>query len=301
MKKVHFICDESEAKGYADKNEKYPYEIGVVAGYFLPSDSLDEVNNDLETLTDKYKVDGKLHIADLEPSQQESIRNDIFDYFIKKNIICAYEVIYSGGFHDNHKRLEETKGKFPRSGQSSISITTKPKKEMLHVQLLTGAFAKAISFCLDNLDDKFHLEIITDRVDKKIVDMFKKEADRLIKHLPSERIVKGYDKEKGQKVYSKTTTDIVNPDNYLLDLSKVEYSVSVSDSPLTVAADILANSINYYFKSKNIDEKGVLPNSPEAIPDHPLFRLFYGIWENKDINYFSDAIFMHPKKYEGTK
>lgn len=300
MKTVHFICDESEAKGYADKDEKYPYEIGVVAGYFLPSDSLDEVNNDLETLTDKYKIDGKLHITDLEPSQQESIRNDIFDYFIKRNIICAYEVIYSGGFHDNYKRLEEIKGKFPRSKQSNISVNTKPKKEMLHVQLLTGAFAKAVSFCLDNLGDKFHLEIITDRVDKKIVDMFRKEADRFIKRWPSERIVKGYDREKGQKVCSKITTN-VDSGNYLLDLSKVEYSVVVSNSPLTVAADILANSINYYFKSKNIDENGVLPNSPEAIPDHPLFSLFYGIWENKDINYFSDAIFMHPKKYEGTK
>ena len=84
--KLYFICDESGAKGYADKTEKYPGEVGVFAGYFLTEQNIEYICDDLDDIItefkNKYPSLIKFHVTDLEPKDQEAIRARVFS--IKK-------------------------------------------------------------------------------------------------------------------------------------------------------------------------------------------------------------------------
>ena len=74
MKEVIFVLDESGAKGYSDNTERYLGELGVVAGYLLPSECLIRVVTELEAIRSNFFTDGKIHITDLSPEQQEAER-----------------------------------------------------------------------------------------------------------------------------------------------------------------------------------------------------------------------------------
>ena len=93
MAKVVFVLDESGAKGYSDNTESELGELGVMAGYLIPSDCLDSVRNDLEAIRSNFFTEGKVHITDLIPHQQEELRNRIFTYFIQRNIKWVYEAV----------------------------------------------------------------------------------------------------------------------------------------------------------------------------------------------------------------
>lgn len=98
MNTVFLVIDESGAKGYSDKKESYPGEVGVMAGFLIPEKYILMVRNELEEIKANYFSDSKIHITDLESEDQESLRSEIYDYFIKRNIICVFEAIYSEGF-----------------------------------------------------------------------------------------------------------------------------------------------------------------------------------------------------------
>lgn len=298
MNILYFICDESGAKGYADKSESYFGEVGIVAGYFIPEEHINSVRQELFQITSQFATNGKLHITDLPDKDKEALREQIFSYFISRNIICTYEAVFSEGFHKYHsdsvRRLEEARSK----GNTGIQLNKHEKVEMLHAELLLGAFSKSVSFAIDNLGYDSHIKIITDPIDKSILNLFGKMANRFLDICEeTTRTVTGFDKTNGTKIEKTIKTQIDDPSGYLLDLSQVKYEISCETSPLTVAADVLANSVNYYFRNKT-NSVDTLPNTPDAILNHPLHSLFYGLWKDKNINWFADAIFMHPE-YDG--
>lgn len=98
MEKIILVIDESGAKGYSDQQESYSGEVGVMAGFLIPDKRLKEVRKDLEDIRQRYLTNGKLHIADLDPTQQETLRKDIFKYFLNSKIHCVYEAIHVEGF-----------------------------------------------------------------------------------------------------------------------------------------------------------------------------------------------------------
>ncbi|MDA3907228.1 MAG: hypothetical protein PF484_14240 [Bacteroidales bacterium] len=160
MPKVYFICDESGAKGYADKKEKYIGETGVMAGYIIHSDEIDEFRSELDTIIQRYITEGKLHITDLVPENQESLRNDIFTYLIKKQVPCLYEAIHSEGFHQYDERVKELMEKVEFEKKSNIKIPSSHNKDLLHKNLFQSSFGKAIAFCIDNIDEKIDLTVL---------------------------------------------------------------------------------------------------------------------------------------------
>lgn len=88
MTKVFLYCDESGAKGYADKDEAYPGETGVFAGIMVPEECLGTVKPVFDQIAARYTpASGKLHIADLARVQQEDLRNELFEA-IKKTKGC---------------------------------------------------------------------------------------------------------------------------------------------------------------------------------------------------------------------
>lgn len=299
MERMILVIDESGAKGYSDKRESYPGEVGVMAGFLIPDKHLKEVVNNLETIRQQYPIDGKSHITDLDPTQQENLRNDIFNYFLKNRIPCIYEAIHVEGFFQQFQFTSSLIKKPKDQRRSKIKISGNERKELLHKQLFQGAFAKAIAFCMDFIGDKFLVSVITDEIDKGVEKKFNDAACELI-NFGKESIqeVTGYDPDKNKVVRGKIETKIDNAKEVIGDFSGVKFSIDVEDSALTLASDVIANSINYHFKQRTEDgtDIGAHLNTKNAILGHPLEALFYGLWDNSEINYFSDAIFMHPQQ-----
>jgi hypothetical protein len=302
MRTIYFICDESGAKGYADKEEKFLGETGVMAGFVIPSENIDEVRLDLDVIRKKYISAGKLHITEIPPDNQEKLRNEIFKYFIKRQIPCLYEAIHSQGFHEYSKSVKEIKKQAKNLRKSKIKISSSHTKYLLHEQLFQGAFGKAVAFCLDYIDENIELNVITDTIDESIRKIFTKTAHKLLNFETTlkSRKVTGFDPEKEVKVEGVICTNIEDPAGLLGNFSGMSFSIKSEDSSLTLAADIIANSLHYHFRQREDENIVNSLNTNAAINGHPLEQLIYGTWNQSEQNYYADAVFMHPEKQKKT-
>lgn len=103
---VILACDESGAKGYADRDEACPEETGVFAGLMAPADCVAKVAPDFDAVAAKYATAaGKLHITDLSPEKQAALRNEMFALVRTHKLPCFYEAVHVAGFHRSHKDL----------------------------------------------------------------------------------------------------------------------------------------------------------------------------------------------------
>jgi len=302
MKTIYLICDESEAKGYSDKQEKYPGEVGVMAGFVFPEKHLNKLHSDLEKITSPFFMEGKRHITDLSPDDQERIRNDLFSYLKEKNILCLYEAIHSEGFHAQYKMINDLKNKARAQRRSEIKISNNQTKELLHEQLFQGLFGKAVELCTDYVGKTFRLTVITDTIDASIKKCFEKSAKELLSFGNNAKVetVTGHEPVKKEVVKGKIISKVEDPNNSMGDFSGVQFTIGMEDSCLTFAADVIANSISHHFKNRGDDTIGSALNTIDAIRGHPLESIIYGLWKDDTLNYFADALFMHPKSNENS-
>jgi len=296
METIFLIIDESGAKGYSDKQETYQGEVGVMAGYLIPEKYLVYVQETLENIKSKYFSSGKVHIADLSSEEQASLRSAIYEFFIESNIICISEAVHSQGFYDYYNRLKKNREKTKESNRSNIKTSSNTRKESLHECLFQGIFSKGVAFCIDQFGYEFRLNIITDRVDDSIKQRFTNAAEELL-NVGEERvkITTGFDPSSNTVVKGSIVSNIENAKEVLGDYSKIKYSINYQDSGLTLAADVIANSLNYHFKNRPVTDLGENLNDNNAMQNYPLLKLMYGIWDSDEVNYVSDAVFMHPE------
>lgn len=298
MEKIILVIDESGAKGYSDKKESYPGEVGIMAGFLIPDKHIKEVVNNLEIIRQRYLTDGKLHITDLDSTQQENLRGNIFEYILKNQIPCIYEAIHVEGFFQQFQFTASLIKQAKDQHLSKIKIPGNERKELLHIELFQGAFGKAIAFCMDFIGNRFLVSVITDQIDEGVKKKFNATASELINSgEDSIHEFKGYDPDKKKVIRGRNMEfKIDNAKKVLGDFSGIKFSIDVEDSALTLASDVIANSINHHFKQRIKNGIGSHLNTKKAISGHPLESLFYGLWESSEINYFPDAIFMHPKQ-----
>lgn len=297
MPSVTFVLDESGAKGYSDNREKCKGELGVAAGVLVPTGCLPWVTSEIDKITEKYKMYGKLHITDLSTTQQGSLRDEIFAYLASMNARWVYEAMYVEGFYSYEQFVSSIQDKAKESRRSSIKLSGNEKKYLLHSQLLLGAFGKAVAFCLDYVGNEVHLNVLTDQLDAPIVKAFNENAKHLLEFGEKrEHKVTGFDTVTQKVVTGSISTEITKGLDSLGDFSGVTFEISVSDSPLTIIADIIANSVNHHLSSLQVKSTGCHLNSLEAIAGHPLASLVYGITgQESDIPQVADTIFQYPR------
>ena len=175
MEEIYLVIDESGAKGYSDNVESFEGEIGLMAGFIVPSAALKEIRSDLQAIRNRFLTTEKVHITDLQSEQQHELREDLYQYIKDKNISCIYEAIYVQGFFDCFddfkKKLKSTK----QSIRSNIKIPDQKIKELLHAALFEGVFCKALAYCINNgYNGKYKINVITDRIDQSIKKSSKK-------------------------------------------------------------------------------------------------------------------------------
>jgi hypothetical protein len=204
----------------------------------------------------------------------------------------VYQAIYVEGYYSNYQNDKNIKESFRQEQNSKIKFSKNERKERLHTQLLLGAFAKAAAFCRDNITQKeFTLNIVTDQIDAPIIEEFKVAIKNFLSiGEKKEYTLKGFDTSTQKIVQSHMTTEITFGKEFLDDFSNISFDIAVSDSPLTIVSDILANSAHYYLSSFQKHNLGGELNTIDAIDQHPLAHLVYGVSSN-DIH---DALYNHP-------
>jgi len=296
MQSVTFALDESGAKGYSDNREKVRGELGVVAGVLVPGEHLTRVTSDIELIIEKFKTKGKLHITDLPSSHQEALRNEIFTYLSSVNARWVYEAMYVEGLYSYAQLVSSIRDKAKENRHSSVKVSGNEKKDLLHSELLLGAFGKAVAFCCDYVGEEAHLNVITDQLDSPIIKAFRKDADRLLNvGNKKEYEVTGFDIDTQNVVRGSISTEVIEGHDVLGDFSGISYKIEVSDSPLTLVADIIANSIHHHLSSLQANNPGCQLNTLDAISGHPLSELVYGVTGQEiDTLQIADTIFRYP-------
>ena len=248
MNEIYLICDESGSKGFSDKDEMFEGEFGVFAGYFLNEKNFQQMLAIFESIYCKYPVkNGKLHITDLDKTLQEQLRADIFEIFIKNKIPCVYEAISVKGYKGAADRIADIKNESIKALNKNYSFSKNPHKDRLHSELFQAIFGKSIAYLLDFFANSKRIIVITDNIDAPLKKEFENKAIELIKPFLSGTEIKAFDKNKKRPVSKEMkfgSTELEND-----DISNIGFEINVEDNSLTLIADILANSIHYYFKT----------------------------------------------------
>ena len=251
--KIYLVCDESGAKGYSDKTEKYKGETGVFAGIFISEDKIESIRKKLNKIATSYFTDEKWHITDLSDSKKESLRADIYKVIEDENLVCVYEAIHVEGFYAEHRRIDEIKNDSKTNVKSDIKISGNPKHDSLHVELFQGLFCKAIAYCIDTFGKNYELIFLSDNIDNPVLKSFKESAEEVTNFSLTEKIVTGFDTKKQEIVRWTMKISSEIPKSYgFSDFETAIYEIEIEpkNSGLTLVADILANSINYIFNSR---------------------------------------------------
>lgn len=301
---VYLIADESGAKGYHNRSESYLGETGVFAGYLVSKALLEELKSELAKVASQYFRDSsKYHISDLQDSSKQALRTDVFQVLANYGVTCVYEAIHVEGFKAEHDRIEAIKNDASAARKSPVRISRNRSKESLHQELFQGLFAKAVAYCIDTYGQNYHLIILTDRLDRPIFAGLGKTAKELLNFEPSRKHVSAWDPDSREVVTGTITTTVEIPTSYGMDeiaSASYEFQMDEQNSPLVLGADILANSINYIFRSRPAEDVGNPLNDRNAIGVHALFSQFYGFLENEEGVCFSDVVYSYPSKTGGS-
>jgi len=301
--KMILACDESGAKGYADRDEQFPGELGLFAGLLVPDEALSRAESALEAAIAPYRGgDGKLHITDLTPQQQNGLRTGIFQAIVDLKLPCFWYAIHVAGFHAFHRDMqniaeqarEELKAANPNPRIKRGSPRANP--ESLHAALFTGLYGHIVAFIEERKPGPIEIEVRTDRVDAPIAQLFREKAEELLHEGPKTYVATGYDTVDKSVVTGEIRSEIRYPPEFQIVTTVDELKVvSVGDEdPLVVAADVLANSLLHHFRQRNGDALYAELNRPHAILGHPLQAQLdsFGSWGGSDM---ADRLYRHPK------
>lgn len=296
MNEIVLVLDESGAKGYSDNQESYAGELGVMAGFLVPSSMLDSLHKRLETIRDQFATDGKLHITDLTPSRQGALRHAIYDCLQQANLRWVYEATYVQGYCEQNEAVNAITQQVHAARRSTVKIPWRAHREMLHASLFAGVFGKALAYCVDEVARPCQISVVTDRTDEAILKQFREAADDLMNVAsPLVHPGTGFDTATKQVVHGTVTTTVHDPHGVLGDFSGISYTLKCEDSGLTLAADVLVNGLYYHLKKRPGTATGAPLHDDTAVAGHPLQGLVYGTNNGTGFD-FSDAIFGHPDR-----
>lgn len=297
--RIILACDESGAKGYADQPEQYPGEVGVFAGFLIPEDKLDEKLPPFQALIPKYTPPGgKLHIADLTPEQQEALRQDVYEVIRNSGLPCFWYAIHVAGFHNWHK-IEETLKQDARAATDNSTVkrgSARPDPSSLHTALFTGLYGHLIAFLEERGKVDVEIEVRSDQIDPPIIEEFEKAALRLLSTAPNVTPATGFDTATKKVLHGRVSIQAHYPPE--LAIKMAVRSLCLNPIPagdgLVLAADVLANSLNYLFKHRPADELFRPLNTPAAVATHPLAKHLdaFNNWGEGDL--LGDRLYRHP-------
>lgn len=255
---VIVACDESGAKGYANQSEQYPGQVGVFAAILFDDTIQKVIETDFEEAIKPYQTnDGKLHITDLASLDQEAIRNSVYQIISTRELPCFWYAIHVEGYHNYHIVMDKIVNTIASNAQTSSShikrSKNKRKSGSLHSELFMGLYANIIAFIEERVSGEIDIEVRTDHVDSPILKQFQQMADELLNESPRTITIKAFNSLENEVVSQDVNFITKYPKEFEIDTEVVSLRLqTVDDSDyVVVAADILANSLNYHFKNRS--------------------------------------------------
>lgn len=301
---IILACDESGAKGYADQQEAYPGEVGVFAGIMIPEERQSTAYSELQEVFLRYRPPaGKLHIANLPPGDQQHLRSAVYDSIRKLNLPCFWYAIHVQGLNawylEQKSLHEEARRRAHELNPSPRIRTGSPRDEIpsMHEELFAGLYAHLIAFLEERCRKRVAIEVRTDQIDSPIVKNFEESSRQLLEKYPHVHSISGWDTLTKKKVETRIEFD--TPDTSQIDIKIEVEKLTINPIALgdgyTLAADVLANSINHLFRNRVETQLYTPLNEPGAILQHPLadYLATFHNWGNGDI--IGDRLYRHPR------
>jgi len=298
--KVILACDESGAKGYADQREQYAGEVGVFAGILVPEQLLATTEIALEAAIAPYrgKTD-KLHIADLPADDKPILRARVYETIGQLQLTCFWYAIHVEGYHRHFQQMNEM---IARSfGQivpeTAAPVLSRDEKHSLHAELFRGLYSHLVCFIEENAPGEIEIEVRTDHVERPIAKYFRRVAEHLLNFEPRIEVISGYDRTNQRVVKRTLRFQSIWPDGLRpsTKVTSLEIKRVSNADPVVVAADVLANGLNYHFRTRAEATRYADLNRPNALIGHPLAERFdvFRNWGGPDI---CDQLFRHPNR-----
>jgi len=301
---VIFACDESGSKGYANRDEAFPGEVGVIAGILVPEEVAKHAAAAFDQIYVRYKPKGgKLHIADIPIDQKENLRRDVFAAIQQLRLPCFWYAIHVAGLHDWHKRQQEiskSAQEMLRSARQDKAPRVKggsprSKPTSMHVELFSGLYAHLIAFLEERRRKDVDIEVRTDRVDYSILKNFVSAAKQLLSTDPVDKTVTGFDTVTRKLVEGRIRIATKIPPSMHIHIAVRSLTIVPREDGLVLAADVLANSLNHLFTHRDASQRYTPLNTPAAISNHPLCMHLdsFRDWGAGDL--VGDRLYRHPK------
>ncbi|MBR0881214.1 hypothetical protein ABIF65_007757 [Bradyrhizobium japonicum] len=293
---VVLACDESGAKGYADRDEQVLGEVGVFAGIMVPGELLTTAQATFDAIAARYQTSpGKVHITDLAPGQQAKLREEMFQLITELRLPCFFEAVHVAGFHVFFRRFERQIKSAQEQRQSRIKLSLRgPTPDSLHVALFFGLYSKLLAFCMERDRCDLHVEVRTDQVDDPIFKDFQASARKLLDFGATVNRVTGFDPDTKQVLKGTVETAEVPPEHRLpITIHQLDFRRVKHLDGLVLAADVLANSLAYLYRTRPPKERYRRLNRPESVAAHPLALSLdaFNDWGAFDA---SDLLYPHP-------
>ncbi|SHE75752.1 Protein of unknown function [Modicisalibacter ilicicola DSM 19980] len=254
MERVSFYFDESGEKGFV-KDGFSNSDVGLVAGVAMPQRCVAEFEYEVVKILSKLKTSEveKIHATELfNKEENRRVRGELLEYMAEKQEwTLVYEAVYPLGLYLNEVLVEEISIKH-KPQDSKIKISNNKDKKRIYNSLIEGLVIKLDEMCrIENSDS---LVMISDHIDSSI----HKEALKVLGYLKENEhrnTVTGFDAEDKKIVSKSILTNVEGVDLSVRNVKTIEVDSSVS--PMTIVADIVANTLYRHIKDK-ISQEGCL-------------------------------------------
>lgn len=300
--RLYCICDEAGAKGYADKSEQHPGELGLFAGCFFQECMLQDVLDFSSYLCRKYFSGITPHVSFLKEPCKSALIKDVYVFFQSGAVRIAYEAIYVEGAHQAFKEQKDTQD---RVNDLLKNSPIKPgnnhlKVPSIHEELFLGFFLKAKAvfriWCKPETDDLF---IATDHLDKNIFNSFIKETRDSLDFSNRTENVTAYDTRTNEVLHKNHHTFFDLESLNHLAIPDDRYTIEMWDKKSVLLADVVAHTLLNHLENQQAENLGMYLNSREAIIGYPLANYILDFNDQDDgTPYITDSLFMHPKQME---
>lgn len=247
QEKVHYYFDESGEKGFVSPDCD-PVRFGLIAGIAIPSRNMPQIQSKLNALFSKIDMQDfdKMHATEIFANGKNAeTRNQLFDLIVKEEellIIC--EAAYPKGVANDSEALQEIiESHKPRDPR--VKVSKRNQKKRLYNILLEGIIVKLDEMC--RIENSTDLIMITDRIDEGIW----KEAKAVLEYLSALehiQIVTGFDPELNKVLKGAIKTKVEGIDISVKHIKSIQ--IEKNSSSLTLASDIVCNSIYHFLGSK---------------------------------------------------
>lgn len=284
-KRVMLICDESGAKGYASQKEAYQGEVGVVAGFAVGQGTqLGELKKALSQAISGFQVSkqSKFHITDLANNEQSQLRNLVFRVLKIHNVPLCYGASYVDGFNRDYEQCKSRYFEIVKKAKSNnIGLTNNYIPPLLQGELFFIYLGKTLDFLITHNLLVDSVAVVTDQIDVLIRKEYVKQIERLLNNSSGgTRSLNAFDYD--TKVTSRHEIKITIQTDGPVDthLRSMHSTIEVDDNELTLAADVLSNSVKYYLEKYGIESQFHALNTKAAIKKHPLHVQFVGMHDD---------------------